>query len=62
VPKIWGIVSCSYGPDSFISSSIGKPYNELRSIAKRMNRNGEGQRYAVKQYLEKEETLCPATE
>jgi hypothetical protein len=40
---------------NYIESSIGYPYLELTSIAKRMNRNGEGSRYKVVRYVPPDE-------
>lgn len=52
--RIWCIVSYQAGQlaeQGFpIESSIGKPYRELLSIARRMNRNGEGSRYAALEF------------
>jgi hypothetical protein len=48
--RIWAIKSWTVGfPNSggIIESSRGRPYNELRKIARRMCFNGDGQRYAV---------------
>ena len=49
----WGIVSYHVGQmpgRDFIVSSIGKPKRELQKIARRLNSNGEGQRYTVREY------------
>jgi hypothetical protein len=57
--KKWAIVSYHVGQQpgrAYIESSIGVPYRELKTIASRMNRNGEGQRYMVREYV------APATE
>lgn len=54
--KQWGIIShhVSERPgNNFIQSSIGKPYHELKKIARQMNSNPEGQRYKVKEHLGK---------
>jgi hypothetical protein len=34
----------------YIASSVGRPYQELRRLARRLCRNGEGWRYAVVEY------------
>lgn len=49
----WAIWSYSVGfPNNggFILGSIGCPYRELKSIARQMNSNGEGQRYVVRRH------------
>jgi hypothetical protein len=51
----WAIVGYHVGQRpgrDYIQSSIGYPYAKLKTIAKRMNSNGEGQRYAVVRYYE----------
>lgn len=55
----WAIVGYHVGQQpgrGYIVSSIGKPYAQLRTIAKRMCSNGEGERYTVVAYV------APATE
>lgn len=55
--KRWCIVSYSVGQTTpqavhrggVIDSSVGRPYAELKTIARRMSHNGEGQRYAVRE-------------
>jgi hypothetical protein len=50
--KSWVIYSYTAGfPNAggFIETSIGRPYAELRKIAKQMNHNGDGQRYVVRE-------------
>jgi hypothetical protein len=52
--KKWAIVSYRVGQQpgrDYIQSSIGVSYRELKTIAGRMNRNGEGQRYMVREYI-----------
>jgi|HubBroStandDraft_4_1064222.scaffolds.fasta_scaffold21077_4 hypothetical protein len=49
----WAIVSYPVGASpghAYIQSSIGMPYKELRVLARKLNRNGEGQRYVVKEH------------
>lgn len=52
--KVWAIVGYQVGQPrghSYIVSSIGKGYADLKAIVKSMNSNGEGQRYTVVEYL-----------
>jgi hypothetical protein len=60
--KKWVIVSYRVGQQpgrDYIESSIGVSYCELKTIASRMNRNGEGQRYMVREYVVPTKTvLC----
>jgi hypothetical protein len=59
--KKWAIVSYRAGQQpgrGYIESSVGVSYRELKTIASRMNRNGEGQRYAVREYIPVRTVLC----
>ena len=50
--KTWAIWSYDVSTPfigGWIASSIGYPYAELRHIARRMGRNGEGRRYEVRE-------------
>ena len=47
---IWGFPVGFRDAGGFIATSVGFPYAELRTIARRMNSNGGGQRYEVRRY------------
>jgi hypothetical protein len=62
VKKRWAIAAYRVGQmvgHDYINSSIGLPYRELKAIARKMNRNGEGQRYAVVEARPQNEIKLP---